>query len=250
MNSGLNTAVSVVMTTYNGEKYLAAQLESVLCQLRETDELVVVDDASSDGSVALLLAQSDARIKLHRNPVNLGVRSTFEQALRHATHDIIFLCDQDDVWLPGKRDAFVEAFLRDPATVIVVSDAEVIDAQGTVIAAFFMASKGGFRSSLWQTLIRNTYLGCAMALRRSLLDTILPIPANVPMHDMWFGAMGTLTGKVAYLPTPYLQYRRHGQNASPFRPQGIVQMIKWRATLAALVARRWLAVKLGTHQAR
>ncbi len=70
------------------------------------------------------------------------------------------------------------------------------------------------------------------------------------MHDMWIGAIGTLAGKVVYLPMPYLQYRRHGQNASPSRPQGVVQMIKWRAMLAVLVARRWLAVKIRTPQKR
>jgi hypothetical protein len=85
-----------------------------------------------------------------------------------ARNDIIFLCDQDDVWLPGKRDAFVAAFDADPLAQVVISDAEVIDGEGRVIEKSFMALRGGFAGSLAATLWRNRYMGCAMALRRRI----------------------------------------------------------------------------------
>lgn len=242
-------AVSVVMTVYNGEKYLQAQLQSVLEQLTADDELIIVDDASIDSSVELVRAAVDSRVKLHCNSVNRGVRQSFELGLRQATREVLFLCDQDDIWLPGKRDAFVAAFERHPGTKIVISDAQVIDGNGRITGTSFMATRGGFRAGLWNTLIKNCYLGCAMALHRSLLASVLPIPANVPMHDMWIGSLGNLLGRIEYIPRPYLQYRRHGNNVSPSRPQGMAQMIRWRLILAGLVIQRLGAIRFA-HSSR
>jgi glycosyltransferase involved in cell wall biosynthesis len=232
------------MTVYNGEKYLQEQLRSVLEQLTEADEVIIVDDASTDRSVELVRATADSRVKLHCNPINKGVRQSFELGLRQATREILFLCDQDDVWLPGKRNAFVATFERHPGTKIVISDAEVIDADGRLTVNSFMATRGGFQASLCSTLIKNRYLGCAMALHRSLLPSVLPIPASVPMHDMWIGGLGSLMGGVQYISRPYLQYRRHGENVSPSRPQGKMQMLRWRMALLGLVIRRCCAVRL------
>ena len=106
----MSGSVSVVMAVFNGSRFLRQQVDSVLAQLEGDDELLVVDDASTDDSVALLRAIGSQRIKIHCNPVNAGVRLTFQRGLQLARHDIIFLCDQDDVWLPGKRNAFVAAF--------------------------------------------------------------------------------------------------------------------------------------------
>lgn len=247
LNAAPITAVSVVMTVYNGEKYLQTQLNSVLEQLAENDELIVIDDASSDSSVKVFRTAADPRIKLHCNSINKGVRASFELGLQQATREVLFLCDQDDVWLPGKRDAFVATFERHPGTTIVISDAEVIDGHGQLTMASFMAARGGFHSSLLSTLIKNRYLGCAMALHRSLLASVLPIPENVPMHDMWIGSLGSLMGRVQYISKPYLQYRRHNGNASPSHPQGIKQMIRWRVALLSLVIQRWCATRFSRH---
>jgi hypothetical protein len=244
----MTASVSVVMAVYNGRRYLAQQVDSVLSQLEGDDELIVVDDASSDGSVAFLEGLNSPRIHLYRNPGNLGAMRTFEKALRLARHDVIFLCDQDDIWLPGKKTAFVEAFERDPHVRVVVSDANLINGDGELLASSYMTTwRGGFDGSILGTLWRNRYLGCAMALRRSLLSVALPIPKNVPQHDMWLGALGRLFGQVAYLPTPYLQYRRHGGNLSPLGSNSWMRMLRWRLALIALLTRRRLAVLLGLH---
>jgi len=158
-------------------------------------------------------------------------------------HDIVFLCDQDDIWLPGKRDAFVSEFARDPKALVVISDAELIDAEGRVFNPSFMATRGGFRGDLLSTLIRNRYLGCAMAVRRELLAVALPIPRAIPMHDMWFGALGTLLGQIRYLPRPFLQYRRHGANVSPSRHQGVWQMLRWRTALLTELFKRLVCAR-------
>jgi hypothetical protein len=164
-----------------------------------------------------------------------------------AKNEVIFLCDQDDVWLPGKRAAFVAAFEQDPLVSVVISDAEVIDAQGRVTAPSFMATRRGFNGSVFATVWRNRYLGCAMAMRRSLLAAALPVPRQAPMHDMWFGAIGRMTGKVVYLPIPLLQYRRHTGNVSPSIRQSLPRMIRWRIALIFALGIRMLSLRFGFH---
>ena len=241
------TSVSVVMAVYNGQRFLREQVESVLDELLPGDELIVVDDASLDDSLAFLGSIKSTVLKVYTNPSNLGVIGCFERGLQLATHEFIFLCDQDDIWLPGKRATFVAAFEQDPMVSVVISDAQVIDAQGRMIAPSFMATRHGFNGGIIATVWRNRYLGCAMALRHSLLATALPVPRQVPMHDMWFGIMGRMTGKVVYLPTPFLQYRRHTGNVSPSRRQSLPKMIHWRIVLLTALFTRTLLCMLGFH---
>lgn len=204
--------MSVVMTVCNGRHFVAEQIRSIVTQLQAGDEIIVVDDGSTDESADLIESLHFEGLQLHRNPRDFGVVRTVERGLRLARGDILFLSDQDDVWLPGKRAAFAAEFTRDEQALVVLSDAEVIDTQGRVIAPSFMRLRGGFKADLWSTLLRNRYIGCAMAVRRSLLDLALPIPPHVPMHDSWLGALGHLRGRVVFLERPYLQYRRHGAN--------------------------------------
>ena len=237
----MSQSVSVAMAVYNGLPYLPAQLASVLSQLQPDDEVVIVDDQSSDGSFDWLKALSDSRVRLLRNECNRGVRLSFERALNECRAPIVFLCDQDDLWLPGKRDAITRAFEADPLCTVVVTDAQVIDARGLEIIPSFMATRGGFRGSWWSTLIRNRYLGCCMALRRDIVELGLPIPPTAPMHDMWFGLLGACRGRVRFLEQPYLQYRRHGRNVSPSKHAGLGQMLQWRWNLAR-------AIRVRLHQ--
>jgi glycosyltransferase involved in cell wall biosynthesis len=231
-------AVSVVMALYNGRRFLEPQVASVLAELGPMDELIVVDDASSDDSVELLAKLGDGRIQIHRNARNVGVLGSFERGLSLACHDIVFLCDQDDVWLPGKRAAFLAAFRGATNPVVVISDAQLIDGRGELLSASFMATRGGFRDGVWSNVFRNRYLGCAMALRREVASVALPLPRYVPMHDMWLGVLGTILGNVTYLPQPYLQYRRHEHNVSPGRRQSWRRVIAWRVQLLIAIATR------------
>lgn len=229
---------------------MPVQVASVLSQLEPQDELVIIDDASSDGSSEWLASVNDPRLHIHANPFNTGVVKSFERGFSLARHPVLFLCDQDDVWLPGKRSAFVAAFERDPRILVVVSDAELIDGHGVVTASSFMATRGGFRSGVWSTLVRNRYLGCSMAIRRELLSVALPIPSSVPMHDMWLGALGAALGKVSYIAAPLMQYRRHGSNVSPGQPQGWQRMLLWRVKLLSLLVHRVVSWVLRLHSPR
>jgi glycosyltransferase involved in cell wall biosynthesis len=234
------------MSVYNGHEYLRAQVQSVLSQLEAHDELIIIDDASADESLEIIRAFDSPLIRLFRNETNLGVRRSFQRGLTMARGDLVFLCDQDDLWLPGKRAAFVSAFAEDASVTVVVSDAEVINAAGEVTASSFMAGRGGFSGSVPSTLWRNRYLGCAMAVRRQVLKMALPIPPKAPMHDMWLGVMGSLAGQVHYLEVPYVRYRRHDNNATPCRPNAPHVMVALRAALLQALAARLLALNFTT----
>jgi hypothetical protein len=236
----MNQSVSVVMAVYNGRRFLGEQMTSLLQDLHAEDELIIVDDASTDDSFSWLQSLADQRIRLARNEKNVGVRLSFERGLRMAKRDVVFLCDQDDHWRAGKRQAFCDAFGRDERCLVVISDACLIDAESRQIAASLMLTRGGFKSGFWANVIRNRYLGCAMAIRRRLLTAALPIPAHAPMHDMWLGILACRLGHVAYLPEPWIAYRRHSGNVTPATRRGWLRMVTWRIQLL-----RALVVRLG-----
>ncbi len=229
------TPISVCMATYNGARYLRAQLDSILAQLGPEDELLVQDDGSSDETVEILCSYDDPRIQLVENSTNLGVIATFERCLSRARTPIVFLADQDDEWLPGKVDAMVALFL-DPRVTGVVTDALVVDADNAVIAesifAYFHSGPG-----VLHNFVKNSYLGCCMAVRRDVLSVALPVPRSVRTHDGWIGITADMLGDVVFLTTPYVRYRRHGTNLSQMEPFGLADVVRRRLALAAHLVR-------------
>lgn len=216
------------MAAYNGEQYIAAQLQSILCQLADFDEVIVVDDASRDGTVAIVETFCDTRIRIIHNPSNCGVVASFERALMEARGDIIFLSDQDDLWKPDKVSRFMQVF-SDTKITLALSDANVIDAEGNVIAQSYFQARGGFVPGAMQNIWRCRYLGCTMAFRRQILTHCIPFPRNIPMHDVWIGIVNACFGETAYIDEPLVEYRRHEQNVS--RSGSPIQRIRWRLNL-------------------
>jgi len=220
--------ISVCLAMYNGARYLVPQMRSILDQLGRCDEIVVVDDCSRDESAQIVNAFGDSRIRLIRNDANLGILATFERALNEAAGDILFLSDQDDIWRPDKVERVVSVFASDPTITLVVSDAQVIDAAGNVTAQSFFRQRGAFSAGVLHNLARNKYLGCAMAFRRSMLAYFLPVPPDVPMHDMWFGLLNSVHGRTSFIDQPLIAYRRHESNASSCESAPIVRKLAWR----------------------
>ncbi len=220
--------ISVCMAVYNGSAYLEPQMDSILSQLRSVDEVVVVDDASQDSSGDILHNYSDTRIRIYRNNRNLGVLASFEKAMRLANGDLILLSDQDDIWLAGKITKLLEAFSQNPQITLVASDAQIIDGNGVLVADSFFAQRGRFMAGIVPNLIKNKYLGCTLAFKSTMLDQFLPIPKNVPMHDMWFGLINNIYGETLYIDQPLIAYRRHGKNLSPSSGTSVVQKLVWR----------------------
>ena len=231
----VRTPVSVCMATYNGARYLRPQLDSILAQLEADDELLVQDDGSSDDTVDIIGSYGDPRIDVVANSSNLGVIATFERCLSRARNPIVFLSDQDDEWLPGKVDTMVAPF-DDPAVTGVVTDAVIVDADDALTGeSFFALMRSG--PGVVHNYVKNSYLGCCMAVRREVLAVALPVPRSVRTHDGWIGITADMMGEVVFLPTPYVRYRRHGGNLSQMERFGLADVARRRLALAAHLAR-------------
>lgn len=202
--------VSVCMATYNGEKYIKQQIESILNQLSANDEVLVSDDGSNDNTIALLKAYNDKRIKIFFNTSKKGPNGNFENALRQASGDYIFLADQDDVWYDNKIKVMVDYLqLYD----VVNCDCMVVnDTLNVICPSYFQYINSG--SGFIKNLKRNTYMGNSMAFKRSILNIALPFPHNIPNHDLWLGVVADLFYKPYFIPQILGLHRRHDNNAS------------------------------------
>lgn len=199
------------MASYNGERFIRRQIESILAQIGPGDELIVSDDSSTDATAAVVKGIGDARIKLLKGPCLKSPTANFENALRHARGGYVFLSDQDDVWKPGKVSTCMRWLERCDC---VVSDAEMADARLEVTHESYYALHGTRPGRLYNTLVRNGYMGCCMAFTRRVLDAALPFPPGTPMHDIWIGNVAAYKYGVRFIPDRLVTYRCHGANSS------------------------------------
>lgn len=203
--------ISVCIATYNGEKYIKEQLDSILHQLKPTDEVIISDDGSIDNTVKIIENLNDDRVQILNNKVKKGVVGNFENALNHCTGDYIFLSDQDDVWLPNKIPlSIIELEEYD----LVVSNCKVVDSDLNIIAnSYFDIANSG--TGFLKNFYRSTYLGCCLAFRSSVQMKILPIPLKLRMfHDWWIGLIADTQFHVKFIQEPCMLYRRHDSNFS------------------------------------
>lgn len=204
--------ISIAMATYNGAKYLQEQLDSFLYQTRQPDELVVCDDGSTDATLDILedfRQQAPFAVRVYRNEVNLGYIKNFEKALSLCTGDIIFLSDQDDVWLCKKIKQIEGIFLSDSSAMVVVNDQFVTDADlclGERTALGNIKSAGVAES--WFVA------GCCTAIKNPLIKIILPIPLEAHGHDAWINKLAEALTVRRVHPVSLQYYRRHGENNS------------------------------------
>ena len=218
--------ISVVMATYNGEKYIRPQIESILKNLNQDDELIISDDGSKDNTKEIIkkYMETDNRIKLIDGP-RKGVKQNFANAIEKAKGKYIFLSDQDDIWMEDKVEIVLKVFEKEKCNVV-VHDARVINENGEMLSSFFeyRHSRVGIIKNIW----KNTYIGCCMAFDSSIKKYILPIPNNIEMHDQWIGILGETKGKNSFIKEKLIDYRRHEHNVSQMKHYGICKMIKNR----------------------
>ncbi len=202
--------ISVCIATYNGEKFIKEQLDSILIQLDEADEIIISDDGSSDGTLKIVESYNDFRIKIYRNSFK-NLILNFEFAISKASGDYIFLSDQDDIWMGNKVSVIMNEL---QSADLVITDAQIIDAKGKILSeSYYKINKS--TKNFFSNLIINSYLGCALAYKASMNSYILPFPKSIPMHDIWIGNVISLKGKMTFLNDKLIKYRRHGGNASP-----------------------------------
>ena len=231
--------ISVCMATYNGQKYIATQLESILKQLSVNDEVIISDDSSTDRTVDVIKEFNDGRVILYENNRFHSPVLNFENALKKISGDIIFLSDQDDIWLDNKVEVMVK-LLR--SYDLVVSDCLLIDENEAVLNGSFFELRGS-KSGVIHNLIKNSYIGCCMAFNRKILEKALPFPKTIPMHDMWIGMIGELFGQTYFCREQLVKYRRHGNNLSPTlekKTYSVVNKFKFRLILLYHIIRRYI----------
>lgn len=213
--------VSVAMATYNGEKYIKEQIETILNNLDDKDELVISDDGSSDMTIEIINKINDKRIKLLEGP-RKGLKKNFENAIKNTTGDVIFLSDQDDIWMENKVEKVLECF-NNNNYILIQHDAVVVDENDKVIYESF-AEHRKVKTGVIKNLIKNSYHGCCIAFRKELIKEILPIPDNVYLHDEWIGIVAELNGKTYFLDEKLTKYRRHSENTSSFKHLPVKEM--------------------------
>lgn len=236
MKKGLFMKLSVCMTTYNGEKFIKRQLNSVVNQIKEHDEIIVVDDCSSDQTVTLIEETFGDRIKVFKNSENLGVIKSFEKAISKANGDIIFLCDQDDIWEDNKVERVLEAFKEQKAA-LVAHDALVVDNSENIIHPSWNTYNGNTQKGIVGNIIKNSFTGCCMAFNSDIKNEVIPFPKGIEMHDQWIAIVAMLKRqKIVYIDAPLMKYVRHGGNVTGTKKRTFTEMFKGRmGTISALI---------------
>ncbi len=205
--------ISVAMATYNGERYIEAQIKSILQNLQPLDEVVISDDGSTDETVNILKGIGDNRIKIYDGP-RQGVVKNFENAIKLCAGEIIFLSDQDDIWYHEKVRIVLNKFQNDIS--LIEHDAKVVDAKGDIIYPSFFKYRR-VRKGLFKNTMRNTYHGCLMAFRAEMKEYIIPFPEKGCLHDQWIGIICEMEGKTLFLNDILMEYKRHDDNVSTFK---------------------------------
>lgn len=211
----------IVMSTYDGAKYLGEQLDSVLSQTVSDFVLLVRDDGSTDDTVQILKTYDDPRIRILAGE-NLGPSGSFFALLEEARRiraDAVFFCDQDDIWMPNKLETLLQQLQQLPeGPGLVFSDFSMVDGTGAVtgnsytdMAKLRIAHDGNFFPKL---LAQPYVFGCACGLNRELLDRIQNPPEGIEMYDCWIGLVCSILGTVRYLPFSTLHHRFHTGNAT------------------------------------
>lgn len=223
--------ISVCIATYNGEKYLRRQIDSIMCQMGFDDELVISDDSSTDGTVDIIQSCHDQRIKLYEGQKFHSPIFNFENAIKHAKGDIIFLADQDDKWWPDRVENALKMHKSGYDLVIcntrTVYHDHVEDGRLNPFGRCYLLN-------LW----KPAYIGCTMSFNREILEMVLPFPKSIAMHDLWIGLLAQRNYKCGYIEEPLIEYNRHEESFVARHPMSTTKRIQYRLNMLWQVLKR------------
>ncbi|MBD3809809.1 MAG: glycosyltransferase family 2 protein [Sulfuricurvum sp.] len=235
----MNHSIDILLATYNGEKYLVEQIESILLQTILNWILLIRDDGSTDGTLQIIQRYADQYpdkiIWLRDNESNLGVTKNFERLMEYSTASYIMFCDQDDIWLPHK----IETCLRKLQTMereygvdtplLVYTDLSVCDERGELVAESFWKYQGSNPSlplDYAKALVQNNATGSTFIFNRSLCDRALPFPPDTVMHDWCVALTALYLGKIDYITNQTILYRQHSANVSGSKGKNILPILR------------------------
>lgn len=240
-------SISVAMCTYNGEKYVAEQLESMAAQTRLPAELIICDDRSKDSTREIIekfAASAPFPVKLHLNAENLGssskgISKNFAQACAMCSGDLIVPSDQDDIWLPNKLAVMAEMMENDPELGGLFSDGQLVNEQGKP-KGVLLSQTTGFTPHEQERLAGGDALpllmsmtkvyGSSMMFDSRLLNKVLPIPPNW-WFDAWVACVAAVYAKLAFIPEPLYLYRIHSaQSVGASLPTFSERIKRWRSS--------------------
>lgn len=226
--------ISIVMATYNGEKYIKEQIESILPQMLESDELIISDDGSSDATLEIVKEYVDTRIQILNGP-RQGVVKNFEQAFKKAQNEIILICDQDDIWRRDKLPVIRLYMKEHPNIEVVAHDAYIMnnrkgDSKETIFA------KRNVKHGFYKNIIKSTYYGCCMAVRKEYLLKLLPFEKDI-LYDQYIGICAEIDKKTEFVDKKLIYHRENGENWS--KKQNMIDRVKIRSIILRAALKHW-----------
>ncbi|OOX89575.1 hypothetical protein BOQ00_03425 [Campylobacter coli] len=220
----MNDTIAVILATYNGEKYLKQQIESILDQTYKNIKIYIGDDCSKDGTIDIIRAYKNLypdKITYYQNETNIGFVKNFEKLLQNAKEDYIAFSDQDDVWLPSKLEEQInkikEIEKKSNLPIMCHSDLIMIDENQKILCnSFFSFKKYKLKpeKDLGHILGPCGVMGNTMMINRALKDIILPFPEGIDFHDYYIAVICELFGKRVTFYEPFVLYRIHQDNTS------------------------------------
>ncbi|MEH6607260.1 MAG: glycosyltransferase [Pseudomonadales bacterium] len=200
------------MAAFNGEHYIASQLESIVRQDRPPDEVVIVDDCSTDGTIKILedfFEETVFDVSIIKNKKNIGYVRSFEKAIQATSGDLIFLCDQDDFWFSDKISRIESTVIANSKPVIIINDLQITDENLNPTGYTKLAQRRRIGLSDEYFVV-----GCGSAFTSEFRSFMKSIPVDLITHDVWLHRLGRLLGCRVVVSDVLQYYRRHGKNAS------------------------------------
>ena len=213
--------ISIALATYNGEKYLQEQLDSISNQTRYPDEVVITDDGSTDSTVSILnnfKLESSLNCNISINTTNKGTPFSFKRSIDSCKGDVIAFCDQDDIWLPNKLERIEKEFNESPSIEYIISNAIIID-QNSMNLGYTLWEQRGF-NKYWQDkflkgnqfevlMSRNIVTGMTTAISKRIAAFGNKKPDNV-FHDAWYIYIASISGiRGVVINESLIKYRQH-----------------------------------------
>lgn len=246
--------ISIAMCTYNGEKYVKQQLESIICQTQAPDEIVICDDCSNDNTISIIkktLEKWSGRVILIKNERNIGYKKNFEKCLSLCSGDIIFLSDQDDIWDLRKIEIIYHVFQMDSSISMVFHDVCLVNNQMEIIAQSFwkilrIDIEKIKNRHYEQLLVHNIVQGSACALRKDVFDVACPFPTEA-IHDEWLALEAITVGKLVPVSTVLMKYRQ-AENIIGGTPLSFhKKIIKWTINIHSSMQAHYNEVTRRNH---